>query len=102
MISIYPHKFARPKVLAAVVAYCQVKPYCPTIREIMEITGMGSGAHVKGTLVSLQNDDLIDMVPMQARTIHPTQLGVIEADMALFQDYLDKIKMEGGDNDDSK
>ena len=99
MISIYPHKFARPKVLAAVVAYCQVKPYCPTIRDIMEITGMGSSAQVRGTLVSLQNDGLVDMVPMQARTVHPTDIGIIEADLLLFQEYLDKLKMEVGDND---
>jgi len=83
----------RQEILAFIVAYRNVLPYCPTIREIGEAVSIKTPSVVKYHLDYLARLGYLDWLENQARTVHATREGnriVIQILVTEFEQRLQK------------
>jgi len=80
------------RVLAMVVAWNRVFPYCITNRDLSNLLGIASTSHTAIVLSELERHGLIGRVPGHARTLHATEKGKLRANIGLVQVYARELK----------
>lgn len=69
--------FEKEKVYALTISYIKANRFPPTIKELVELSGLSSSA-VRSKLLKLENEGAIERKPRSARAISVHELTILE------------------------